>query len=475
MSPLCFLELVMGQAPRYWSLLLLDSSGRVRHRELPAVQAFLTENFPAFLNEDASEDQLVRLLLPLIQTQPQARMALRCLISHHVVAACQSLHHQFGQFYRFNLGDLLPLVLDDEGKPWQDRPAGGYQILAQRVFDRFDPSMGRLSTWVTRLVRQHPPMTTCLLNHGLYLVSDWAILNDTKPDQLHRIWTQTYQFSPEEAALACHILQGFRLIYTAEHRPGARCKDPNPEQLERIAAFVAQKIQRPFTVPELQKRLTQLCKHLRTHRIRVRGGQVSGLSLEDTQTLERIQDKVAYEQKPHDEDQALRDRLMLDCHNIFETAFPKAISRGLQKAHQVFLSSPRRDTREKANLYFPAILLFHGDRIPMGEIATRIGLKRQDDVSRLLNLNHLRAEIEQSVLDQCLRHLKSLLQDHQGGMGFEQVDRAVEAIKALFLEQIRPILEEEEQRTRTPKAFDRPTRFTAAICEALMRIEREAG
>jgi hypothetical protein len=464
----------MGQASRYWSLLLLDSSGRVRHRELPAVQAFLAETFPAFLEDAAVDEQLVRSLLPLIQTQPQARMVLRCLISHHVVAACQSLYNQFGQFYRFNLGDLLPLVLDDEGKPWQETPEGGYQTLAHRVFDRFDPSMGRLGTWVTRLVRQHPPMTECLLNHGLYLVSDWAILNDTKPHQLYRIWTQTYQFSPEEAERDCNVLEAFRLVYTAEHRPGARCKDPSPEQLERIAAGVAEKTPRPFSLPELQKHLTQICKRLRTHRILVRGGQVSGLSLEDTQTLERIQDKVTYEQKPQDEDQVLRDRLMMDCRNIFEVALPKAIGWGLEKAHKVFLNSPRRDTREKSALYFPAMSLFHCDRIPMGEIATRIGLKRQDDVSRLLNLNHLRAEIEQSVLDQCLHQIKPLLRD-QGGMSFEQVDRAVEAIKAIFLEQIRPILEEEEQRTRTPKAFDRPTRFTAAICEALVQIQTERG
>jgi hypothetical protein len=453
----------MGQASKYWTILLLDGAGKSRPRELQNVKTFLEDQFPNTLEEDSSlsEDQLVRSLLP--QPHPEAQLVLRCLISHQIVIACQSLVNQFGQFYGFTLGDLLPLVLDDDGKPWTNQ--GTYKILAQQVLDRFDPSAGKLSTWVTRLVRQHPAISACLLDHGLYLVSDWAILNDTKPDQLHRIWTQHYNLSPQEAEQACCLLESFRMVYTPERRPGSRCKDPTPDQLDRIAQTLSTAVARPTTPPEMQKQLTQLCKRLRAYRILARGGQVRGLSVDDAQTLERIQDKSACHSAPEEDNQS-RDRLISACRDIFDSALPQAIHSAIAQAHQQFCASPRSDTRAKAKLYFPALRLFHGDRISMGEIAPRVGLKRQDDVSRLLNLNHLRTQVRTQVLTQCLGQIKPILQT-QGGLTCAQIDQAVEAIEALFAEQIDPILQEEEQRTRTPKAFDRPTRFAQAICDEL--------
>ncbi|NJM46472.1 MAG: hypothetical protein HC860_10055 [Alkalinema sp. RU_4_3] len=101
-------------------------------------------------------------------------------------------------------------------------------------------------------MRQHPAVSACLLDHGLYLVSDWAILNDTKPDQLYRIWTQHYNLSPLEAEQACLLLESFRLIYTPERRPGSRCKDPTPDQLDRIAQTLSTKAAQPISTPEMQ-------------------------------------------------------------------------------------------------------------------------------------------------------------------------------------------------------------------------------
>jgi hypothetical protein len=453
----------MGQASKYWTILLLDGTGKSRPRELQNVKTFLADQFPNYLEEDSnlSEDQLVRSLLP--QPHPEAQLVLRCLISHQVVIACQSLVNQFGQFYGFAIGDLLPLVLDDDGKPWTNQ--GTYKILAQQVLDRFDPTAGKLSTWVTRLVRQHPAVSACLLDHGLYLVSDWAILNDTKPDQLYRIWTQHYNLSPQEAEQACCLLESFRRVYTPERRPGSRCKDPTTDQMDRIAQTLSTALARPTSTAEMQKQLTQLCKRLRAYRILARGGQIRGLSVDDAQTLERIQDKVTYDRAP-DEDNGLRDRLISACRDIFDSALPQAIHSAIAQAHGQFCASPRSDTRAKAKLYFPALQLFHGDRISMGDIAPRVGLKRQDDVSRLLNLNHLRTQVRNLVLTQCLGQIKPILQT-QGGLTCAQIDQAVAAIEALFAEQIDPILQEEEQRTRTPKAFDRPTRFAQAICDEL--------
>jgi hypothetical protein len=462
--------IIMGQASKYWTILLLDGTGKTRSRELSSIKIFLESQFPTALEEDSSltEDQLIRSLIPLAPTQPEVQLLLRCLISHQVLVACQSLANQFGQFYGFTTSDLIPLVLDDDGKPWNHSSKAEYKILAQQILDRFDPAAGKLSTWVTRLVRQHPAISAFLLDHGLYLVSDWAILNDTKPDQLYRIWTQHYNLSPEEAEQACCLLESFRLVYTPERRPGSRCKDPTTDQQDRIAQTFSAALERTISTAEMQKQLTQLCKRLRAYRILARGGQVRGLSVDDAQTLERIQDKIGTADRLLDdsEDNRSRDRMLSACRDIFDSALPRALHTAITQAHNQFLNSNRQDTRKKAKLYFPALRLFHGDRISMGEIAPRVGINGQDGISRLLNLSELRAQVRDLVLTQCFSQIKPILQT-QGGLTCDQIDRAIAAIEALFAEQIDPILDEEEKRTRTPKPFDRPTRFAQAVCDQL--------
>lgn len=455
----------MDQATKYWTIQLLDNTGKARPRELPTVKTFLKTHYPTYLDPSSSDEILVRLLLA--DPRPEAQFALRCLISQHILIACQSLVNQFGQHYSFTLIDLLPLVLDDTSKPWHPNPT--YKPLSQRALDRFNPDIASLNTWINRLVRQHRDINTLLLDRGLYLISDWAILNDTKPDHLYRIWTQDYSLSPQEAEQACCLLESFRRVYTPEHKPGSRCKDPSADQIDRITQAYAKAIARPISQIEMQQHLSQLCQRLRSHRIRRRGGQIRNLSVEDAATLERLQDKFTHDrtaelgEQPEDH---RYDHLLATCHQIFDASLKNAIHTAITQAHNQFLTSTRRDTRAKAALYFPALRLFHGDRISMGDIAPRLGLKRQDDVSRLLNLNRLRTQVRDLVITQCLTDIKPLFQT-QGGFTCAHLDRAIAHIEALFAQQIDPILQEEEQRTRTPKAFDRPTQFTQALCDQL--------
>ncbi|MEC4812105.1 MAG: hypothetical protein SAK29_02315 [Scytonema sp. PMC 1069.18] len=51
---------------------------------------------------------------------------------------------------------------------------------AREILQSFDCQRSNLSTWSGQKVKQHKPLNQFLLERGLYLASDWAILNDTR-------------------------------------------------------------------------------------------------------------------------------------------------------------------------------------------------------------------------------------------------------------------------------------------------------
>ncbi|MEO0688287.1 MAG: hypothetical protein AAFY76_25315, partial [Cyanobacteria bacterium J06649_11] len=114
-----------------------------------------------------------------------AELCLRCYISGLIIAVCSDLGVRFGNDNGFSRKDLLPFVLDDEVLLQSSRN-NSYKSLATLIMQTFDSSKGSLKTWVNRYVKQHPEIHRFLLEHGIFLISDWAILNDTNPKELQR-------------------------------------------------------------------------------------------------------------------------------------------------------------------------------------------------------------------------------------------------------------------------------------------------
>lgn len=60
----------------------------------------------------------------------------------------------------FNCSDLLPYVLDDDGRL---QPTASYQCLSQKILQSFDPDQSSLTTWTTTKVKQYPALNQFLL------------------------------------------------------------------------------------------------------------------------------------------------------------------------------------------------------------------------------------------------------------------------------------------------------------------------
>jgi hypothetical protein len=248
----------MSGFARYWKLVRLDATGHRKVQELPDAKAFFQATFP--------EDSL-NLTPQAIQTQlldmsrsndPIATLCLRCFISNQIEQVCIQLEQQFGLNHGFTRQDLFALVLDDDGKV---RPAGANQYVstAQSILQTFEVSKGSLSTWTIRLVKHHRELNQFLLESGVCLLSDWAILNDTNANKLRRVLSQFHQSSDYEILEAASLLDAYHAVYRADRmqqrQAGVKgsCPPPSEEQLQRMQQELGSSVSTRGILVQLQR------------------------------------------------------------------------------------------------------------------------------------------------------------------------------------------------------------------------------
>lgn len=213
----------MGVASRYWRLVRLNVAGECITGEIIQAREFFRQQFPELAGQVEVQDSLIqKQLLQLLhgtlenscsdaRSRPLAECCLRCFISSQIQQTCIRLEDQFGGEHGFTRCDLLPFVLDNvsiTGSRVLDRSQpSSYQSLVTKILQTFDPDQSGLAAWTTRLVRHCRELNACLLELGVYLVSDWAILNDTNLRQLQRIFSEFHHFTTLEIQAACILLE----------------------------------------------------------------------------------------------------------------------------------------------------------------------------------------------------------------------------------------------------------------------------
>jgi hypothetical protein len=181
---------------RYWTLVRLNPAGGYRMEQLSPTYTYLQQFSSDWLKADQSDRALQITLTQRFQVGDlEAGLCLRCYISWVIVQECQALVRQFGEYYGLDESELLSYVLSDEGKI----AIGTFKPLGYEILEKYQPEVSALNNWAARLVRQNADLKQCLKEHGLLLISDWGLLNDTKPRQLRRILVEYFD---EAAAIA---------------------------------------------------------------------------------------------------------------------------------------------------------------------------------------------------------------------------------------------------------------------------------
>jgi hypothetical protein len=329
-----------------------------------------------------------------------AEICLRCYISHQIYKVCFDLGTKFGNRNGFTCQDLLPFVLDDEvllATPTQQQrlksgsTQSSYQSVATTVLKTFDPAKGSLNTWVNRYVKQHPELKRFLLQHGVFLISDWALLNDTNSKQLQKILADMYRLTSVEIQQMCELLVSYHAVYRqdrlSQRLAGATtgCQPPTDEQLTRIAGELYTQTDRILSDKAILNQLQAIATKLRQYRIAAQGGSVSSVSFDRPE----IQPMVERSQVIQDDEE------QIEFIKLYQIQFLECLDKAISQVIKDFISKLQRKRSSVEQSFITALHLFHCQGQSMTQIAPQIGLKKQFEVTRLLKLNELRADIRQ--------------------------------------------------------------------------------
>lgn len=486
----------MSAASRYWTLIRIDASGRRISEPLASAKAFFLASFPDYLPQSEVPDALIqRQLLHWMKEATEqytyasprqgrekgsneanrsflAECCLQCFISSQIERVCQQLAMQFGEVHGFTSGDLLRCVLDEDSSRFRRNAttsvSTSYQSLPQEILRSFNPEQSSLATWTTRLVKHSRELNTFLLEHGVYLVSDWAILNDTTAKQLQRVFSQFYYLSDVEIQQAKRLLDCYHAVYRAQRLQSRQagikghCLPPTREQLQQISQCLSTQIGEKFRSETVLAKLQEIASRLREYRVHVRGGALPTDSIDapvSNSSSERpvIRDFID-ERNTVDE----QTEFLQSYREQFLACLDTAIARITEEqARKLKSKNP-----QKAEQFLTALQLFHCKELSMGEIAKAVNLQAQFHVSRLLKLKAFRADIQQEFLALLRTRVTNQAKAYCDP---ERLQALNHQIQEALDEQVTRIMQEAATEASTATGTKKQTLSTSLFAERLCR------
>ncbi|ERT09866.1 hypothetical protein M595_0215 [Lyngbya aestuarii BL J] len=462
----------MGTASKYWKLVKLTSSGQRKISEIPSAQAF----FQSALTEGATRTEVSDVAIQQKLTQwyrepktlpdshlssTDAQLCLLCFISWEIEQTCLYLEAKFGTEHGFSRQDLFPLVLDESGEI--NPKNSSYQSLARQILESFDPQKSSLATWTNRRVKYHPELNTFLLERGIYMVSNWAILNDTRPKQLERILSEVYQLTPLEVQRSSQILSSYHNVYRRQRLQQRssgfkrRCQPPTPEQYEQMANVLNAQYYLSIPTKMIAQNLQEIATQLRDYRIYSRGGQFPTQSL-DSSNSEGLEQLTATE--PTEDN----DNTQAEFLEQYRQQFMSCLDLSLLEVVEQRLSKLKRRNPEKSEQFLKALSLFHCREESMGEIAKKLGLKAQYQVTRLLNLKEFRADVRQKLLIQLRDRILDFAKSYTDVQRLQTLDHQLD--EALN-EEIDKLMKEAESESHNSQESSTKSLFSQRLCEQI--------
>jgi hypothetical protein len=122
------------------------------------------------------------------------------------------------------------LTIDTTGKP-QSTAYQCFSLQILRTFKPNDPSGMSLDNWTYLQTKQNPELKNFLSEFGFKQLSDWALLNRTRPKQLEQL-----------AERDRHLIGAFHAVYRRDrhqqHQGTQRCLDPTSVQLQEMVIYL---------------------------------------------------------------------------------------------------------------------------------------------------------------------------------------------------------------------------------------------
>jgi hypothetical protein len=371
---------------------------------LPPVQQVL---FSMFLNS-AQTDQRQR---------AEAGLCLRCHVSTPILKSCQKIASFFSGQAPVTYRDLLPFVLNDDGKTLitldqanktqlvldeQDQAnPSAYTFFSIKILQSFKPqaqSSMSLENWAYLQTKQNPELKAFLSEFGFQGLSDWALLNRTRQTQLKDLSERDR-----------HLVEVFHAVYRRDRRQqprNGRCPTPSEPQLQEMLHLLQARLVFVEGAEQLMIELRQVATTLRQYDVWSTREPLEIYDLE-TQTYRlktNLVDETVHELEI--EKQELLEFLAQE----LKAALVEAIQQALHNRLTTLAKS--KNYAGFAAQFIPGLQLYYEQGLSLREIVPYLKMTSWDQARRILHpgelLHQVRTLTIQQVLAKTLERATSL-------------------------------------------------------------------
>ena len=401
------------------------------HQKVPncqarEMQAFLLSYFHGFNSAKAD-----------VATRAEAGFCLRCYVSEPILKACQKIDSLFSGDKSFTYKDLLPFVLNDDGKTPiildSDRKtqllldANGeaktstYKFFTVEVLRTYnaDGSSMSLDNWAYLQTKQNSEVKDFLSEFGFQNLSDWALMNRARPKQIERLSVRDR-----------HLVEVFHAVYRRDrqkHRQAGakRCPDPNSDQLQEMLKSLQQRGVIINTPVELTKELKHVATQLRQYDI---WSYREPLEIQNPDTG-NYTTRADLPNDSQDELDVEQREIIEFLHKQLKSSLVESIKQQISDRLSELQKS--RKYANFANQFIPGLQLYYCQQMPLKDVGLKLGMSSWDQTRRILNPGELLSKVRTRTVQQVIE--KILSEAHAKGL--TEIPPKIEYLKTV-VEQI---------------------------------------
>jgi hypothetical protein len=439
---------------RYWKICrisLNSHSNGYEYYPIVTAQEFALSSSVNLLSEDTQTALLLMFNAKNSAvdniTRAYAGLCLRCYVSEPILKACKKIDHLFGGEKSFTYQDFLRFALNDDGKSLiildddqtqfvlngnGEVTKSTYQLFTVKVLQTFkSDSATRMSldNWTYLQTKQNPEIKEFLSEHGFKNLSDWALLNRTRPKQLERLSERDR-----------HLIEVFHAVYRRDriqqrqiqgHAGSKRCPDPSNIQLTEMLAMLHQ---RGITI----KNSVDLTNALKYTAIQLRQYDLwsyrEPLEIKDPETGNYIpRSDLSHETISDDIEEReflgfLHDQLKVTLAEVIDSEIRSSISR-LEKSNKYAPFAAK---------FIPGLELYYGQGMSLKDIVPLLRMTSWDQARRILNPGELLVKVREKTVQKLFDSILKKVQEK----GLTTINPPIDYLKNL-VEQIELFADEE--------------------------------
>lgn len=404
---------------KYWEiyrLSLLDNRG-YELQEITKAKKFYLES--DLIKQQSDKNTLAILLASFHSHSTTAGLCLRCYVSYPILKACQKLSALFSSNYNFSYRDLLPLVLNDDGKrniilaedgktqllitKEGNTQATEYKLFSVEILASYklNNSSMSLDNWAFLQTKQHPELKKFLAEFGFQHLSDWSMLNRIGVKQLD-------QLTPSDR----NLVEAFHGVYRRDRRQQkgknrGKCPNPTTEQLKEMLFLLRD---RNFLFPTPEAIFTALKKVANLLRQYDIWSYREPLEVYEPDTG----DYTPRKDLPIDNSNDAIAREEQELLDFIQNSLDRALIAAIEQAGNTCVAklSKSKKYRSFATKFIQGLELYYCQQMSLKEITSVLEFSSWDQARRVLNpgdfLNCVRTQTVQDLLASILQKSREL-------------------------------------------------------------------